>query len=214
MKKFDFFQNLKKAGVVVVVRGQDDLMALKTIEACYKGGINNIEITFTVPKAHLIIEKVSKEFDSTDAVIGAGTVLDAETARIAMLSGAQFIVAPSINESTIKCCNRYNIPVIPGISSTTEAVMALELGCSVLKLFPGNVFKPDGLKAIKGPLPQVELMPTGGVSYENVEDWFKAGAFVVGAGSNITDGANKNNYKLVEDKAREFKEKVDRILKG
>ena len=213
MKNFDFYKNLRQAGVVVVIRGKDEAHALKTIEACYKGGIKTIEITFTVPNAHKIIEKVAVEYAGLDAVIGAGTVLDSETARIAMLSGAEFIVAPSLDEATVKCCNRYQIPIMPGIGTTTEAVKALELGCKVLKIFPGNVYGPSGLKAIKGPLPQVELMPTGGVSYENVEEWFKAGAFVVGAGSNITAGANKNDFKLVEKEARDFKQKVDQILK-
>ena len=208
MKKFEIYQAVKKEGVVVVIRGNSVDQAIKTVEACYAGGIKIMEVTFTVPRADEIIKTLVDKYKGTDMIVGAGTVLDPETARAAILAGAQFVVSPALNVETIKLCNRYGVAVMSGIFTPTEAITALEYGVDILKLFPGDVATPKGLKALKGPLPQANIMPTGGVSLENVEEWFKAGAYAVGAGSFITKGATTGDYKAVEDISREFVTKV------
>ena len=213
MKKFEIYQAGKEEGVVVVIRGDSVEQAIKTVEACYAGGIKIMEVTFTVPNADQIIKTLAEKYKGTDMIVGAGTVLDPETARAAILAGAQFVVSPALNVETIKLCNRYGVAVMSGIFTPTEAITALEYGVDILKLFPGDVATPKGLKALKGPLPQANIMPTGGVSLENVEEWFKAGAYAVGAGSFITKGAKTGDYKAVEDISREFVNKV-KLVKG
>ena len=214
MKKIEVYTKLKSEGIVVVIRGNSIEQALKTVEACYKGGIKLIEVTFTVPGADEIIKKLVAAYKDTDMVVGAGTVLDPETARIAILAGSEFIVSPSLNVETVKMCNRYGIPVMTGIQTPTELQTALEYGVDIVKLFPGDIAKPAGLKGLKGPFPQANIMPTGGVSLENVGEWFKAGAYAVGAGSFITKGANTGDYELVEKTSREFVDKVKSIIGG
>ncbi|MBE5762827.1 MAG: bifunctional 4-hydroxy-2-oxoglutarate aldolase/2-dehydro-3-deoxy-phosphogluconate aldolase [Clostridiales bacterium] len=213
MKKFEIYQAVKQEGVVVVIRGDSVEQAIKTVESCYAGGIKIMEVTFTVPNADQIIKTLVEKYKGTDMIVGAGTVLDPETARAAILAGAQFVVSPALNVETIKLCNRYGVAVMSGIFTPTEAITALEYGVDILKLFPGDVATPKGLKALKGPLPQANIMPTGGVSLENVEEWFKAGAYAVGAGSFITKGAKSGDYKAVEDISREFVNKV-KAVKG
>ncbi|MDE5617041.1 MAG: bifunctional 2-keto-4-hydroxyglutarate aldolase/2-keto-3-deoxy-6-phosphogluconate aldolase, partial [Clostridia bacterium] len=200
--------------VVVVIRGNSVEQAIKTVDACYKGGIKIIEVTFTVPGADKIISSLSEKYAGSDMVIGAGTVLDSATARIAMLAGAKFIVSPSLNVDTIKTCNRYGVPVMSGVMTPTEAQTAMEYGVDILKLFPGDIAKPAGLKALKGPFPNANIMPTGGVSTENVEEWFKAGAYAVGAGSFLTKDAASGDYAKVESVCRAFVEKVKGIIGG
>lgn len=214
MKKYEIYQAVKKEGVVVVIRGKSVEQAIKTVEACYAGGIKIIEVTFTVPRADEIIKQLVDKYKGTDMVVGAGSVLDPETARIAMLAGAQFIVSPALNVETIKMCNRYGVAVMSGVFTPTEAITALEYGVDIIKMFPGDVATPKGLKALKGPLPQANIMPTGGVSMDNVGEWFKAGAYAVGAGSFITKGAQNDDYKEVERVSREFVEKVHSIIGG
>ena len=214
MEKYRIYQAIKEQGVVVVIRGKNVEQAIRTVDACYKGGIKIIEITFTVPNADKIISSLSEKYAGSDIVIGAGSVLDPETARIAMLAGAKFIVSPSLNVETIKICNRYGVPVMSGVMTPSEAQTAMEYGVDILKLFPGDIAKPAGLKALKGPFPNANIMPTGGVSAENVEEWFKTGAYAVGAGSFLTkDGANGNEEK-VEKVCSVFVEKVRRIIGG
>jgi len=214
MNKFEVFEAVKKEGVVVVIRGNSVEQAIKSVEACYAGGIKLMEVTFTVPRADEIIKTLVDKYKGTDMVVGAGSVLDPETARAAILAGAQFIVSPALNVETMKLCNRYGVAVMPGVFTPSEAITALEYGAYIIKLFPGDVATPKGLKALKGPLPQANIMPTGGVSLENVEEWFKAGAYAVGAGSFITKGAQKGDYKAVEEVSREFVNKVHSIIGG
>ena len=214
MEKYRSYQAVKQEGIVVVIRGKSVEQAIKTVDACYKGGIKIIEVTFTVPRADEIISKLTEKYAGTDMIIGAGTVLDPETARIAMLAGARFIVSPSLNVETIKMCNRYGIPMMSGVMTPTEAQTAMEYGVDILKMFPGDIAKPAGLKALKGPFPQANIMPTGGVSSDNVEEWFKAGAYAVGAGSFLTKDANDGNYDKVESTCKAFVEKVKGILGG
>ncbi|WP_378956630.1 bifunctional 2-keto-4-hydroxyglutarate aldolase/2-keto-3-deoxy-6-phosphogluconate aldolase [Pelosinus sp. sgz500959] len=211
--KFNRIQRITKSGVVAVVRGDTSEQALRVAEACRKGGVNAIEITFTIPGASKVIEDLTKAYKDDEMIIGAGTVLDPETARIAILAGAQYIVSPSFNLETVKLCNRYQIPIMTGAMTIDGVVAAMEAGVDIVKIFPGEVFGPSFIKAIKGPLPQANLMPTGGVSLENVDQWIKAGCVAVGVGSNLTGGAKTGDYQLITDIAKQFVEKV-KIARG
>lgn len=214
MQKYNVYNTIKEQGVVVVIRGNDLQEAIKTVEACYKGGIKVIEVTFTVPRADELIKTLVEKYAGADMLVGAGTVLDPETARVAMLAGAKFIVSPSLNVETIKVCNRYGVPVMSGVMTPTEAQTAMEYGVDILKLFPGDIAKPAGLKALKGPFPHANIMPTGGVSQDNVEEWFKAGAYAVGAGSFLTKDAKTGDFDKVEKTCKAFVEKVRSIIGG
>lgn len=214
MEKYRIYETIEKLGVVAVIRGDSLDTAVKTVDACYKGGIKIIEVTFTVPGADSLIKSLTEKYKGSDMVIGAGTVLDPETARIAILAGAKFVVSPSLNIETIKMCNRYGIPVMTGVMTPTEAQTAMEYGVDVLKLFPGDIAKPAGLKALKGPFPHANIMPTGGVSAENVEEWFKAGAFAVGAGSFLTKDAKTGDYDKVAAVCKAFVDKVQSVIGG
>lgn len=214
MEKYRIYETIEKLGVVAVIRGDSLDTAVKTVDACYKGGVKIIEVTFTVPGADSLIKSLTEKYKGSDMVIGAGTVLDPETARIAILAGAKFVVSPSLNIETIKMCNRYGIPVMTGVMTPTEAQTAMEYGVDVLKLFPGDIAKPAGLKALKGPFPHANIMPTGGVSAENVEEWFKAGAFAVGAGSFLTKDAKTGDYDKVTAVCKAFVDKVQSVIGG
>ena len=212
MEKTELLSRMKQEGLVAVVRAENKEKGEKVIDAIVKGGINFIEITMTVPGAVDIIKELSAKYkDDKNIVIGAGTVLDPETARMVILAGAQFVVSPSLNSETVKLCNRYRVPVMPGIMTVKEAVEALELGVDILKVFPGNAFGPSIISSFKGPLPQAQFMPTGGVAVDNVDKWFKAGVVAVGTGSNLTAGAKTGDYDAVTKMAEEF---VDAVKKA
>lgn len=205
MDKLEVISRLKEEGIVAVVRAESEEKCQKLIDAIVKGGINFIEITMTVPGAVDIIKEMVKKYkDNENIVIGAGTVLDAETARMVILSGAKYVVSPSFDADTIKLCNRYRVPVMPGIMTVREAVMALEAGVDILKVFPGNAFGPSIISSLRGPLPQAQFMPTGGVDVDNIDKWIKAGAVAVGTGGSLTAGAKKGDYDLVTKTAEEF----------
>lgn len=180
---------VKKIGVVAVIRGNTPAEAVEISEACIAGGVKAIEVAFTTPRAHEAILTLSEKYkDNADVVIGAGTVLDAETARLAIINGAAFVVSPAFDEATIKMCNRYRVACMPGTTTIQGVIQALELGADIVKVFPGEVVGSKFIKAVKGPLPQAQMMPTGGVSIDNVAEWFKAGAVAVGAGGALTGG--------------------------
>ena len=205
MKKFKLLQDMEQAGVVAVLRGSSAEEVEKLAEFALDGGIHSIEITMTVPFALRAIEHLAAKYAGSGAIIGAGTVLDAETARLCILHGAEFVVGPSLNPETVRLCNRYRIPIMPGAVTIQEIQSALELGVDVVKLFPGNMFSPQIIKAIKGPLPQANIMPTGGVSLDNLGDWVAAGVFAVGIGSDLTTEAVKTgNYRKVTEKAEQY----------
>lgn len=214
MKKIKVLQQLADAGVVAVLRADSPEEVAEMARHAIKGGIKAIEITMTVPFALRAIEQLAKEYSSEAApdsdnfaIIGVGTVLDPETARAAILSGAEFVVAPALNPDTIKLCNRYSIPVMPGTMTIHEIQSALELGVDVVKLFPGNLYSPSIIPSIKGPLPQANIMPTGGVSLDNLKDWIKAGAVAVGIGSDLTkDAVKTGDFSLIEQKAKAYME--------
>ena len=180
---------VKKIGVVAVIRGNTPAEAVEISEACIAGGVTAIEVAFTTPRAHEAILTLSEKYkDNADVVIGAGTVLDAETARLAIINGAAFVVSPAFDEATIKMCNRYRVACMPGTTTIQGVIQALELGADIVKVFPGEVVGSKFIKAVKGPLPQAQMMPTGGVSIDNVAEWFKAGAVAGGAGGALTGG--------------------------
>ncbi|MDV4149898.1 bifunctional 2-keto-4-hydroxyglutarate aldolase/2-keto-3-deoxy-6-phosphogluconate aldolase [Clostridium sp. AL.422] len=203
MDKYDVLKRISDVGVVSVVRAKDFEEAKKISLACMEGGIDAIEITFTVPGAQKVIESLTEEFGDK-LLVGAGTVLDSETARIAILAGANYIVSPSFDLNTAKLCNRYQIPYIAGCMTLTEIKTALEAGTDVIKVFPGSVFGPSYISAIKGPMPQAKLMPTGGVDINNAEQWIKNGCIAIGVGGNLTKGTSEE----IKEKAKAFVDKV------
>jgi len=209
MKRIKIVQQLTEYGIVAVIRANSKEEGVKIVDAVTKGGINAIEVTMTVPGAIDVIKELTEIYkDNAEVLIGAGTVLDPETARACILAGAKYIVSPSLNPETIKLCNRYRIAVMPGIMTVKEAIEALELGVEIVKVFPGNVFGPQIISSLKGPLPHANFMPTGGVSLDNVKDWIKAGAVAVGTGGDLTKGAKTGDYELVTATAAKFVEAV------
>ncbi len=210
MLKLKVLGKVVESGLVAIVRTNSSEQASRIAEACARGGTAAIEITFTVPGAPAVIEDLAKKYQAGEILIGAGTVLDPETARLAILAGAQYIVSPSLNRETARLCNRYQIPYMPGAGTMREIVEAMECGADIVKLFPGETLGPAFVKAAKGPLPQASLMPTGGVSIENVAEWIKAGAIAVGVGGGLTAGAQTGNFQMITDTAKQFIEQIQR----
>src|SRR6056297_383586 len=204
MSKVEDLKRVEETGIVAVVRAENAEKALKITEAVKKGGIDAIEITMTVPGAVDVIKQITDEYSRDEILIGAGSVLDAETARACILAGAEYIVSPSLDEETIAMCNRYQKAVMPGAMSVTEVVKAMKYGADIVKIFPATLFGPKIIKAVKGPLPHAPLMPTGGVSLDNVKDWIKAGSLAVGVGSSLSKGAKTGDYEQVTETAKEF----------
>jgi 2-dehydro-3-deoxyphosphogluconate aldolase / (4S)-4-hydroxy-2-oxoglutarate aldolase len=210
MKRIETIRKMIDCGVVAVIRAESKEQGVRIVEAVKNGGIKALEITMTVPGAVDIIKELSEVYKDDDVIIGAGTVLDPETARACILAGAKYIVSPSLNIYTVKLCNRYRIPIMPGIMTVREAIEAMEYGAEILKVFPGNAFGPSIISAFKGPIPQGNFMPTGGVTLDNIKDWIKAGAVAVGTGGDLTKGAKTGDYALVEETARKFVDEVKR----
>lgn len=209
MKKINVLSKVAECGVVAVVRADSKEEAVTISEACVKGGIKGIEVTFTVQGADEVIKDlVSIYKNNQDVVVGAGTVLDSTTARIAILAGAQFVVSPAFDEETARLCNLYQVPYMPGCMTITEMKRALEAGVDIVKLFPGSNFGPDFVKGVKAPLPQVNIMPTGGVSLENVDQWIKNGCVAVGVGGNLLAPAKTGDFELITEYAKQYVEKV------
>ena len=210
MRKWKVLSRIVDAGLVAVVRADNLDQAKRIAEACYRGGVAAIEITYTVPGATKVIEELAATYEPEEMIIGAGTVLDPETARIAILAGAQYVVSPSLNLETLKLCNRYQVPCMPGISDAQSIISALEYGADIVKLFPGELYGPKAIQAFKGPIPQALFMPTGGVSLDNVEEWIKAGAVAVGVGGSLTGGAKTGDYASIEALAKQFIIKIQK----
>jgi len=204
MKKFETINEIIESGVVAVIRAESKEQGKKIIEAVKNGGIKALEITLTVPGAVDIIKELVEEYKDDSVIIGAGTVLDPESARACILAGAKYIVSPYFDQETVKLCNRYSVPIMPGVMNPREVVMALESGVDICKVFPAEAFGPSIISAFKGPLPQGNYMPTGGVDLNNVKEWINKGAVAVGVGSVLTKGAKTGNYELVTETARQF----------
>jgi len=208
MGKAEVIKRLTDCGVVAVVRAESAEQAKKIAAACMEAGIVGIEITFTVPGALKIIESLSAEYSEDQIIIGAGTVLDKETARAAILAGAKYVVSPCLDVETVKLCNTYDIACMPGAMTVKEAVDGMKAGADIIKIFPGELFGPKIIKAFRGPLPQMKMMPTGGVNVENISEWIKAGAVAVGAGSSLTAGAKKGDYASIVTIGKQMVEEV------
>lgn len=208
ISKIENLKRIEESGIVAVVRAESSEQALKIAEAVKAGGIQAIEITMTVPGAVEVIRDLAQTYKKNEILIGAGSVLDAETARICLLAGAEYIVSPAFDLETIKLCNRYQKIVMPGAMSVAEVLRAMEAGADVVKIFPAELFGPKIIEAIKGPLPQALLLPTGGVNLNNVDQWIIAGSFAVGVGGALTGGAKKGDYDEVKRTAMEFIKKI------
>lgn len=204
MEKLKNMQRIVNSGIVAIVRAPSPEEALEIAEAIKAGGIDIIEVALTVPRATEVIRELVRVYRQEQVLIGAGTVLDAETAREAILAGAEFLVSPCLNMDMIKMCNRYQKISMPGAMSVKEIVEVMEAGGDFVKLFPSDIFGSQVIKAIKGPLPYAPLVPTGGISLQNVAEWIRAGCEAVGVGGELTRGAREGNYELVTDTARRF----------
>jgi 2-dehydro-3-deoxyphosphogluconate aldolase/(4S)-4-hydroxy-2-oxoglutarate aldolase len=205
--KIEVLQKIVASGLVSVIRAENPDQAAHIAEACALAGVAALEITFTVPGASGVIEHLAKRF-SGQILLGAGTVLDPETARIAILAGAQFVVSPALNFETARLCNRYQAPYLPGAGTIGEVIEAMECGADIVKVFPGEILGPAFVKAVKGPLPQASLMPTGGVTLDNVAQWIHAGSVAVGVGGNLTAGAKTGDFASITHLARQFVERI------
>lgn len=192
MKDIEVLNGIKEQGVCAIVRGTSADSLCKIAEALLKGGVKTIEVTFNTPGAAAMIEELVKKY-SKEMLIGAGTVLDQDTTRIAILSGASFVLSPTLDIDSIKTCNRYSVLAVPGISTPTEALKAWENGARIVKVFPAGVFGPKYIKQLKGPLSQIEMIAVGAISIDNYADFIKAGACAAGIGGELV------NKKLVEE---------------
>jgi 2-dehydro-3-deoxyphosphogluconate aldolase/(4S)-4-hydroxy-2-oxoglutarate aldolase len=206
MNKSEVLKQIKEVGIIPVVRATTADEAMRAIDAIREGGIAVLEITMTVPGAVDVIEQVTARFGN-DALVGAGTVLDAETAKACIAAGAQFIVSPALNMETIAYCRAQDVAVMPGALTPTEVVQAWNAGADLVKVFPaGAVGGASYLKALKAPLPQIELVPTGGVSLKTAADFIKAGAAALGVGADLVDikAIREGQAGMITDRAKQF----------
>lgn len=206
MNKSEVVQAIRDVGIIPVVRARSADEAMMAIDAIREGGVSLLEITMTVPGAVGVIEKVAQRYGS-EAVVGAGTVLDGETARACIQAGAQFVVSPSLNLETIEVCRHADVAVLPGALTPTEVVNAWSAGADFVKVFPaGAVGGASYIKALKAPLPQIELVPTGGVSLKTAADFIKAGASALGIGADLVDlkALREGQQGIITERAREF----------
>jgi 2-dehydro-3-deoxyphosphogluconate aldolase/(4S)-4-hydroxy-2-oxoglutarate aldolase len=209
IKKLEILERIHSKGIVAVVRAESAESGKKIADAVFEGGIPAIEVTMTVPGAIGIIETMAEYYKGTDIILGAGTVMDAETARLCILAGAQYVVSPCFKPEIIALCNRYSVPAMPGIGTVSELVNAMEAGADVVKAFPGEVLGPKFIKAVHGPVPHANIMPTGGVSPSNIEEWLEAGAFALGMGSALTKpGGKKGDYKAIAITAEQVVKRI------
>jgi 2-dehydro-3-deoxyphosphogluconate aldolase/(4S)-4-hydroxy-2-oxoglutarate aldolase len=210
MKRDAILSAIIDIGIVPVVRTESAEGAIQAIDAIYRGGIRVAEITMTVPGALRALEKVADKFGD-QIVLGAGTVLDPETARACMLAGAEFIVTPSLNPATIEIAKRYSKVIMPGALTPTEVVTAWQAGGDVIKVFPCSaVGGAKYIKSLRAPFPQIEMIPTGGVNLETIGDFLRAGACAVAVGGELIDGANirAGRYDVFEERAKQFLEVI------
>lgn len=211
MSKVDTLTRMVDCGVVAVVRAPSGQMLGEVAEALLQGGVDAIEITFTVPRAYRVLEEVADRLGGK-ILLGAGTVLDPETARTAILAGAEFIVAPTLNIDVIQLCQRYDKAVVPGALTPTEVLTAWEAGADVVKIFPSDLTGPRYLKALRGPLPQVRLMPTGGVNLQTAADFLRAGACALGIGGALVErkAVAAGDMARIESLARQYIEIIQK----
>lgn len=212
MGKHENLQRVLQSGIVAVIRAPSGELLADVAEALLAGGVEVMEVTFTVPRATRVLEQVADRLGDR-VLLGAGTVLDAETARIAMLAGAEFIVSPSTNVDVIRICNRYDKLVMPGALTPTEVVTAWEAGADIVKVFPSDLTGPPYLKALHGPLPHIRLMPTGGVNLETAAAFLRAGACALGIGGSLVEAKAlaAGDMARIESLARQYTEIVREV---
>jgi 2-dehydro-3-deoxyphosphogluconate aldolase/(4S)-4-hydroxy-2-oxoglutarate aldolase len=216
MARTETLRRIADGGLIPVVRAPSGDDALRVVEALKGGGVDVIELTMTVPGALKVIEDLARRYGDS-VVVGAGTVLDSETARACILAGAAFVVSPMIDESIITCCRTYGVAVLPGALTPTEIVRAWRTGADMVKVFPcGAVGGASYVKSLKAPLPQVDLVPTGGVSLATVGDFIRAGASAVGAGADLIDVAKARNGDsgIVSQNARRYLSAIKMAREG
>lgn len=211
VEETDVRDRIVDSGVVAILRGIDESQITAVARAIHEAGVTAIEITADGTRAREKIAAVDRELGDTDAVVGAGTVLDAPTAQSVIDAGATFVLAPECNPDVIRTCNRQGVVSLPGVMTPTEAVTAMEAGADMLKLFPASTVGPDHVGALRGPLGDVDVVPTGGISPDNVDDFFAGGAAAVGAGSAIVDydAIEADDMDDVRETAAEFVDAVE-----
>ena len=205
MQKAEVLKACREIGLVPVLRAESEGQALALASAIAAGGVTVLEVTMTVPGAIAVMGRLAKE--RPDILIGAGTVLDPETARMCILEGAQFVVSPALNVKTIEMCHRYGVAVLPGALTPTEIVTAWEAGADVVKVFPASALGgAKYLKSVKAPLPQIEMIPTGGVSLATAAEFLEAGAFALGVGADLVDtkAIAKGTPETITENARKY----------
>lgn len=209
MDKREMMELIQKTGVIAIMRAKSSDQLLAAADAIKAGGVQAIEVTMTTPGALDVIRQATERYGS-DVLFGAGSVLDPESARAAILAGAQFVVSPTLNLRTVELCNRYSIPVVPGAYTPTEILTAWEAGADMVKVFPASVGGPDYFKAIKAPLPQIKLVPVGGVELDNTADFIRAGADAVGVGSALVSQKllDAGDFATLTERARRFCQEV------
>ena len=195
---------LKANGIVAVVRGKSHEEARGYMEACLRGGIKSLELTYTIPDVCELIKEYSSH---AEALIGVGSVLNAKMASDAIEAGAKYVVSPGYSDEVNKVCKEMNVLYLPGCMTVSEIMKAMDAGNKMIKLFPGDVFGAKYVKAIKAPIPNIEIMPTGGVSVDNIEEWFANGVSCVGVGSSLIKGSLED----IENTAKAFMKKMDKI---
>jgi 2-dehydro-3-deoxyphosphogluconate aldolase/(4S)-4-hydroxy-2-oxoglutarate aldolase len=211
MHKHEIQQRIVDSGVTAVLRGvgEDDIVSVA--EAIHDGGVTALEVTADGKRASEKIAAIDRALEGTDAMVGAGTVMDAAAARNVIEAGAQFVLAPNLNEAVIDVCNRAGVVVVPGVMTPTEADRAMAAGADVLKMFPASTVGADHIGALRGPLGDIPIMPTGGVDTDNVADYFEAGAVAVGAGSALVnyEAIEREDWDAVRESAAAFVEAVE-----
>lgn len=203
MKRVNLLLKLEEAGIVAVVRSKTQKEGLLVSQSLLNNGIKAIEVTLTTPNALEIIKELREISNDDEIIIGAGTVIDENMAAIAILSGAEFIVSPVFDLEVCKLCHLYQIPYIPGCMTISEMKIALNSGVDVIKLFPSNHYEPTIISTIKSPLPQINIMPSGGVNLDNITDWLEAGALIISVGGELTKSSEN-----VENLAKKYLEKL------
>jgi 2-dehydro-3-deoxyphosphogluconate aldolase/(4S)-4-hydroxy-2-oxoglutarate aldolase len=209
MDKREMMELIQKTGVIAIMRAKSSNQLLAAADAIKAGGVQAIEVTMTTPGALDVIRRATERYGAA-VLFGVGSVLDPESARAAILAGAQFVVSPTLNLKTIELCHRYSIPVVPGAYTPTEILTAWEAGADMVKVFPASMGGPAYLKAVKAPLPQVKLVPVGGVNLDNTADFIRAGAEVVGVGSALVSQKllEASDFATLTERARRLCQEV------
>ncbi|TDY61216.1 2-keto-3-deoxy-phosphogluconate aldolase [Aminivibrio pyruvatiphilus] len=212
IRKYEVLHRIHELGVVGIIRTPDVANGISSAEAIFQGGITALEVSTTFPGALDIMKSAAASHKSSGLILGAGTVADSETAKLCIDAGAEFIVSHCFSEEVAKLCNRYGVAYMPGVGTVTEIVRAMEWGAEVVKAFPGEVLGPKFIKAVHGPLPNAQIMPIGGVSPNNLEDWFLAGAFAVGLRSALVKPEGREgDYPAIRQTAEEIVARIARI---